>query len=219
MPESTVVVPLYPTFVWKVQLQKREYETVNQKIRAKLDELTAGMRPLLRGEKLQTDKNLHTLEEFRDLTGFIHGAATGVLEFLKVDYDTFEINACWANISAPQDRHRLHTHPNSFLSGVYYVQTQPGANTLTFEDPRPQRHTIMPRFKETVRENAWVTHLTVNEGELVLFPAWLPHCVERNSSGHERISVSFNIMFPNFGGAVRTTEWNVSTGYVPTTTR
>ena len=27
---------------------------------------------------------------------------------------------------------------NNFLSGVYYVQTWPGADTINFHDPRPQ---------------------------------------------------------------------------------
>ena len=210
MPESTEILALYPTFVWKVQLARHEYEPINENIKAKLDELFADQRPLLTGEKLQTEKNMHTLEAFQDLNGFIHGAATGVLDFLKVDCDVFEINACWANISASENRHRLHTHANCFLSGVYYVQTHPGANTLTFEDPRPQRHAIMPRLKENVIANAWVTHLTVSDGLLVLFPAWLPHSVERNASDGERISVSFDIMFPDFNRAMHSGEWDSS---------
>lgn len=103
--------------------------------------------------------------------------------------------------------------PNNYLSGVYYVQTQPGADTISFEDPRPQINVISPRVSEYVPENAWEMHVGVKEGQLVLFPAWLPHAVARNTSDKERISVSFNIMFPNFGRIMCAPKWQ---GNVPT---
>lgn len=214
MAETTEVITLFPTFVWKVQLAKDDYEAINRKVKAKLHELTDGMmRQIPRGEKLQTDQNLHTLEEFRELCDCIRNATTGVLEYLKVEYDEFEITGCWANISAVGERHRLHSHPNNYLSGVYYVQAQPGADTISFEDPRPQINVISPRVREYVPENAWEMHVGVKEGQLVLFPAWLPHSVAKNTSDKERISVSFNIMFPNFGRTMSAPKWR---GNVPT---
>ncbi|MGH8628692.1 MAG: putative 2OG-Fe(II) oxygenase [Gammaproteobacteria bacterium] len=38
---------------------------------------------------------------------------------------------CWANVNGIGASHGVHTHPNNFLSGVYYVQTQAGADTIT----------------------------------------------------------------------------------------
>jgi len=46
------------------------------------------------------------------------------LAFLRVDHPQVLITGCWANVNASGAAHRMHAHPNNFLSGVYYVQVQ-----------------------------------------------------------------------------------------------
>ena len=48
---------------------------------------------------------------------------TGVLRFLRIGTRELEITGCWATVLAPRASHKLHSHPNNFLSGVYYVRT------------------------------------------------------------------------------------------------
>jgi hypothetical protein len=53
----------------------------------------------------------------------------------------------------------------------------------------------------SVKQNAFNGSLVQVEGKpgrLALFPAWLKHDVPINASAHERITVSFNLMFPQF---------------------
>lgn len=59
-------------------------------------------------------------------------------------HDALCITACWLNVLAPARTHAAHSHPNNFLSGVYYVRTQLGADTVNFHDPRPQPGIIRP---------------------------------------------------------------------------
>jgi ectoine hydroxylase-related dioxygenase (phytanoyl-CoA dioxygenase family) len=40
--------------------------------------------------------------------------------------------------------------------------------------------------------------VTVRDGTLLVFPAYLPHSVAPNTSDRERVSVSFNVMFSAF---------------------
>ena len=40
--------------------------------------------------------------------------------------------------------------------------------------------------------------MKVRNGTLLLFPAYLHHSVDPNMSEHERVSLSFNIMFSSF---------------------
>ncbi len=68
----------------------------------------------------------------------IHSTAQTILQFLKLGYDAIEITGCWANINASGAAHAIHSHPNNFLSGIYYVSTHPGADSVNFHDPRPQ---------------------------------------------------------------------------------
>jgi uncharacterized protein (TIGR02466 family) len=131
---------------------------------------------------------------------------------LKVVYEDFVITGCWANISSRHARHETHTHPNNFLSGVYYVQTQEGADTITFVDPRIQAHVITPTTTESTPGGTGKARLRVTDGTLVIFPAWLAHGVEANMSDRERISVTFNIMFSSFSEKIAKPKWkgNVS---------
>jgi len=88
--------------------------------------------PLAPGNGWQSIQTLHTLEEFRDLVSCVRRLAGGILRFLKVGYDAFEISACWATVLATGAVHRVHHHPNNYLSAVYYLRTHPGADTINF---------------------------------------------------------------------------------------
>lgn len=205
--DSTEIVPLFPTLVWKMQLARETYAPINEGIKAKLMALAQAAPGLAPDGKLQTDQTLHHLPEFQDLNEIIYGAASGVLDFLKIVYESIELTGCWANISPPGDGHKPHTHPNNYLSGVYYVQTQEGANTISFDDPRPQTNIIAPLTSESTDENAGQIHITTRDGLLMLFPAWLQHQVPRNKSQRARISVAFNIMFSQFAETMSQPKW------------
>ena len=41
--------------------------------------------------------------------------------------------------------------------------------------------------------------VAVSDGMLLLFPSWLQHSVDPNASARNRISVSFNLMFTEYG--------------------
>ena len=137
----------------------------------------------------------------------IQRAAESVLAFLRIGVGTLEITGCWANVSAPGAPHRMHTHPNNFLSGVYYVHVTDGADTINFHDPRPQTAIIRPPVTELTAYNTDQVVLRVATGSLILFPAWLSHSVDANHSDRERISVSFNLMFATYAETVSPPLW------------
>jgi uncharacterized protein (TIGR02466 family) len=137
----------------------------------------------------------------------IHTAAEGVLEFLRIGSSDLHITGCWANVSAPGAAHRTHTHPNNFLSGVYYVHVPPHANTVNFHDPRGQTAIIRPPVTELTAYNTDQVVLEIGTGTLLVFPAWLPHSVDANRSEDPRITVSFNIMFASFAETMSEPLW------------
>jgi uncharacterized protein (TIGR02466 family) len=47
-------------------------------------------------------------------------------------------------------------------------------------------------------ENTDQVVVRVKDGTLVVFPSWLRHSVDANTSEAERISISFNVMFAAF---------------------
>ena len=106
----------------------------------------------------------------------------------------------WANINYPGGYNRPHIHPNCLFSGVYFVKATKEAGTLAINDPRPGIQTNMPvRKPGKPPKHLWrEAHLEPIPGRIIMFPAWLWHCVEPNESNDIRISVSFNFIQDGF---------------------
>ena len=114
--------------------------------------------------------------------------------------DTPALGNMWANINYPGAYNRTHIHPNSHWSGVYYVKVPKNSGSLWVEDPRPGPNIMLPRRHEGLPKALWrVVLYPPNEGQIIMFPGWLPHAVEMNESKEKgekgwRISVSFNFI-------------------------
>ncbi len=196
--EASDVIPMFPTLVWKLQLSAKLHEAIDAKILAALAGMRRDAPELASSQGWQSDQTLHELEDFRDLVSCVNSMAKRVLRFLRIGYDAFEITGCWANVLAKGAAHRAHSHPNNFLSGVYYIRTHPGTDTINFHDPRNQTSVIRPPVVELTAENTDQVVVSVKNGTLLVFPSYLQHSVDTNMSEEERISISFNIMFSSF---------------------
>ena len=97
-------------------------------------------------------------------------------------------------------------------SGVYYVQTSPGADTIAFHDPRPQAGVVRPPVTELTRQNTDQVVVTVTNGTLLMFPSYLAHSVPPSESDQPRISVSFNLMFAAFAENLSKPLWEAAGG-------
>jgi uncharacterized protein (TIGR02466 family) len=196
--ENSDILSIFPTFVWTLQSTPKFYEKVNTEILKALNEMNPDLADIPPGDAWQSHQQLHKCEAFLDLAPRILTTAKTVLQFLRINYDAIEITACWANINSTGASHAIHNHPNNFLSGVYYVQTQAGADTVNFHDPRPQTSIIRPPVTDLTGQNTDQVVVNVSDGSLLMFPAYLSHSVSRNESDQMRISISFNLMFSLF---------------------
>lgn len=201
------VIPMFPTPVWKVQLEPELHAVIDAKALAVLDEMRRDATPLAPGQGWQSEQTLHRRPEFAELVASIDGLAKSVTRFLRLGYDAVEITGCWANVLAPGAAHRMHSHPNNFLSGVYYVRVPPDADCINFHDPRPQAAIIRPPVVELSAENTDQVVVNVRSGTLLMFPSYLQHSVDANRSAQERVSISFNLMFSAFSENVSKPLW------------
>ena len=146
-----------------------------------------------------SETNMHELPQFKPL----------VDELFKMQHQVFKeewldrepvLGNMWANINYKGGYNRPHIHPNSLFSGVYYVHAQPNSGKLVCNDPRPGIQTNMPtRVKGQPPKHLWrECHIDPKPGRIIMFPAWLWHCVEPNESNDIRISVSFNFIQNGF---------------------
>lgn len=93
----------------------------------------------------------------------------------------------WTNVNVPGSRNVLHSHRKSHFSCVYYVQGT-GTGDLRLINPA----NILGDC-DYIAPFARDFYYTPNDGDLILWPAWMPHEVEPNHSDRERINVVFDI--------------------------
>jgi uncharacterized protein (TIGR02466 family) len=93
----------------------------------------------------------------------------------------------WTNVNEPGSINVMHSHVEDSFAAVYYVQ---GKNTgpLKFVNPANILTNCNAR-SPFVRD--CVVH--PSDGELILWPAWVPHEVLRNESTRQRINLAFSI--------------------------
>jgi uncharacterized protein (TIGR02466 family) len=205
--QTSDAVRMFPTFVWKAALAPAAYGPLNDSIMQALAELGAPLADLGRGESWQSDHALHERDGFREVVNCIDAAASDVLAYLKVGLAGFKITGCWANVNAPGAGHRMHNHPNNYLSGVYCVRTHAGADSINFLDPRPQTGIVRPPVTALTADNTEQVVVTVADGMLLLFPAWLQHGVDPNRSDRLRVSLGFNVMFKAYAESMGRPSW------------
>ena len=187
------VVQIFPTCLWVHRLAG--HEALNRDLRSALEALHPGARQTQVGEiAWQSPTDLHTRAGFEALQPRFLAAARSVLHYLKAEVEDLYITDCWANVSRQGHSHPMHTHPNNYLSGVYYVQAPAGCGRIVFADPRPQSSALTPRLSENTVVNSNEMFVEAEAGKLVLFHSWLPHFVEVNRCQEPRVSIAFNVM-------------------------
>lgn len=198
---------MFPSWVWKAALSPEVYTPLNEAIVRTLADIGAPLDDLGPGESWQSDHELNDRPEFTNLVHYIETGSEAVLDHLQADHEDLRITGCWANVNAPGAGHRVHSHPNNYLSGTYYVRVKEGADVVNFHDPRPQTGILRPLIRELTADNADQVAVKVRDGDLLMFPAWLQHSVDPNRSGRIRISIAFNLMFVAYAEVMGRPLW------------
>ena len=193
--------------MWKIQLPADVVATQFPLIINVLKKLNPDLDKIAEAASWQSHQLLHEETELDQVMVCISSAAHKVLQFLNIGAADIEVTGCWANVCGVGASHRMHSHPNNYLSGVYYVQAPPGANTINFHDPRPQASIIRPPVTQLTGQNTDQVVVEVTEGTLLIFPSYMPHSVDSNDSSELRISISFNLMFSEFAEKLSKPLW------------
>ena len=111
----------------------------------------------------------------------------------KTENKNISINAMWAIINKKNDFNVVHTHPNSYLSAAYYVSAPRDCGKFQIESLNIAKRHSYPEILQNNELNAHVAGIEVSEGDLLIFPGYLPHKVAMNESDQDRIVISFNV--------------------------
>jgi uncharacterized protein (TIGR02466 family) len=102
------------------------------------------------------------------------------------------ITQSWLNYTEENQFHHRHTHPNSLVSGVFYINSNDEFDKIKFF--KDNLHSTI-KF-ETKTWNLWNSEtwwFPVKTGDLILFPSSLTHMVETKEGDNTRVSLAFNV--------------------------
>ncbi len=191
---------LYPS---TERLNRRLLEIVHEKERQD----TGNAKSVIGGWHSSDDVHSWNYPEIGTLIEYISEAVT---ELSKVSTGLSENQfgadttfIAWANILRKGGYHKMHTHPGSAWSGVYYIQDgideetsdlPDDAGCIEFFDPRHGVEMVpVPGnpFGQSIR-------FQPESGRIYCFPAWLRHMVNPYQGVSERVTIAFNVRIENF---------------------
>ena len=140
-----------------------------------------------------SSKNLLEDPDWKDIMSFLYNFANTMITTVNDTNGVVSFVNSWVTIYPPGTYVPEHIHSNSMLSGVFYAKVPENAGNLLFKDPAAVAKTMFGRhYNDFPTVSTLHTH-EVKTGQMVIFPAWLPHLTEINKSQDDRIMVSFNI--------------------------
>ncbi|MDO8907663.1 MAG: TIGR02466 family protein [Pseudohongiella sp.] len=146
------------------------------------------------------DKRVLASPAMADIRSFVEGH---LAQYLQTVFNTsnqvrLQITQSWLTLSGRGQSHHVHTHPNSVVSGVLYINLAPvdGINFYRNEDNI---------WYELVKQqdnyyNAFQYFVQSSVGDLLLFPSNVRHGVREVTEDVQRVSLSFNTFFSGHMG-------------------
>jgi uncharacterized protein (TIGR02466 family) len=101
------------------------------------------------------------------------------------------ITQSWLNYTETNQYHHKHQHPNSLVSGVFYINCDDKFDKIKFFNDTYK--TIKPEIKDWNIWNSESWWFSVKSGDVILFPSSLSHMVETKEGTNTRISLAFNV--------------------------
>ena len=116
---------------------------------------------------------------------------------LGVYSERLDLTQCWSNRTLKGQNLHPHIHPNSFISGIYYLNSCSTPTQFAFESIWYNKWKHLP-ISLVRQESKLMTYVNVNSnaGDLVIFPSSILHRVDTHNTDEERYTISFN-SFPS----------------------
>jgi uncharacterized protein (TIGR02466 family) len=105
---------------------------------------------------------------------------------------SYENNYAWMNIAEGSAWQEFHTHNGNVFAAVYYAAAPEGAGRILFEDPKEPD--MCPLKTKENRNQLSYSRIGYNPKprSLMIFRAYLRHCVEPGTNKEPRISIAMN---------------------------
>jgi uncharacterized protein (TIGR02466 family) len=109
------------------------------------------------------------------------------------------ITQSWLNYTEKDQYHPKHSHSNSFVSGVFYINCHKELDKITFFND--DYKTIKPEVKTWNLYNSESWWFPVKTNDIIMFPSSLNHMVETKQGDNTRIILAFNVFVKGIEGS------------------
>ena len=114
-----------------------------------------------------------------------HIGKTTEIYCMGMEINQINFSNMWFNFNYKNCYNNIHVHPKASISGVLWVQTIEEHPPITFHDPNDYAKTSMGiKTSEAFYPK---------DGDMLLFPSYLHHGVNINTTDVTRISIAFNL--------------------------
>ena len=141
---------------------------------------------------MMTEDGLHRRAGFQALADVFTKEILAFAERKSVDLDgqAIAIDRCWLNVLGKGDSIDVHNHPNSFYTGIYFVQAPVDGARLFLYHPAAEMGFSMPFTKETkLNQRAYVYR--PRPGDLLVYESHIAHSFQVHDSDQEHINLCF----------------------------
>jgi uncharacterized protein (TIGR02466 family) len=118
--------------------------------------------------------------------------------YFKIIFSTsnkvqLQITQSWLTQTSKGQSHHTHTHPNSVVSGVLYINLAPLDGISFFRNEDAQWYELIKMEENYYNASRYFVQTAI--GEIILFPSHIRHGVHTVSEDIQRVSLSFNTFF------------------------
>jgi uncharacterized protein (TIGR02466 family) len=127
-------------------------------------------------------------------TNLISAVTEHVNAYVSMHGSTYKYKCkdAWINIYKNSDYQEYHTHPDSTISAVYYVDVPPGSGNIVWKSPTEPDMLPIKGIAQMNELSYQTCFLSPKPGDLCIFRSYLSHMVEKGTNDEERISIAFN---------------------------
>jgi len=187
-----IIHGLFPTPVYSKTMDreftKEELQSVN-KLKGKFNKNS--------GNITTTDNYILKKTEFKELNKFVNDCLDEYLKKVicpKEEDLKLYVTQSWLNYTEEGQFHHVHAHQNSVISGVLYIDCDKENDSIKFTNPINYQQ-IKPQKEEFNIFNSDTWWLSVETGQMVMFPSSLVHQVDFKKGTNTRISLAFNTFY------------------------
>jgi|TARA_R100000455_G_C6268127_1_gene123543 uncharacterized protein (TIGR02466 family) len=146
------------------------------------------------GNRNTSDYYILKRKELKNIRKFIEQSCQEYLDNVisPANDIKFYITESWLNYTREDQYHHVHSHPNSIMSGVLYIDSD--QDSIKFTTPHGYKR-LKPQVKNFNVWNSDTWNFPVNTGQLIMFPSETIHQVDRKKGKNVRTSLAFNTFY------------------------